>query len=139
MEMPDCAEPEGSRLSHSLAMMLEPELQEALDHPVRREILRSVNRRGDPPAIPAEIASRLSRWRLAQLSYHAQVLTDAAALVGPIEEFEEPFPNEIGHFDHLTHLAERPQVVAVLQAMERPDRERWLPAASGFPTPGTNR
>lgn len=129
----DCADPGEGRLPYALARMLEPELQDALDHPVRREILRQMGGRGEPTPIPVELAVRLAPWRLRHLNYHVNVLADAGALVDDGEDLPR---GEMPYLDHLSRLCERPQVVAILQATERPDRERWESVDSGFPAAG---
>jgi len=81
----DAVEARDGRLSPQLAATLDPELQDALDHPVRREILRSLDRGGRSGCL-AELGAELPELRLSQLSYHLQVLrrsgTPAAEVVG---------------------------------------------------------
>lgn len=117
----ECAESDDGRLSADLAAMLEPELQDALDHPVRREILRGLNGRGRART-PAELAARLAPLSLSQINYHLQVLAGGGAIVGS--------GGDGGGAPYLSDVSDKPQVIAVLQATERADRERRRAASA---------
>jgi Helix-turn-helix domain len=115
-------------------MMLEAEVQDALDHPVRREILRSL-KDGDRPRTPVELAVRLAPFSIGQVNYHVQVLAGAGAVVG-----RDVSPS--GGLPVVSGVCDKPQVIAVLQATERGDQERRqaaLAAGLRVPTRGAGR
>lgn len=65
---------DGKKLPFELAAKLAPEARKALDHPVRREILRGLNGSGESRS-PAELAkAALSGADISSVSYHARVL-----------------------------------------------------------------
>jgi len=105
---------EDGRLSAHLAATLEPKLQDALDHPVRREVLR-VLVRGEGSRSVTDLGSELSAFRLSQLSYHLQVLRRSGS-VG-------------------SEVAGDGRVRAVLRATEQWDRERTEVAAGASRSP----
>src|SRR3954454_7102498 len=97
LELPD------GRLPAHLAATLEPTLQDALDHPVRREVLRVLGS-GEQSRGVAELGAELPDFCLGQLSYHLQVLGRSGAVA--------------------SEVAGDARVRAVLRATERWDRER---------------
>jgi len=90
-------------LSAHLAATLEPKLQDALDHPVRREVLRVLGR-DERSWTVAELGAELPDLCLSQLSYHLQVLRRSATAA--------------------SEVAGDARVRAVLRATEQWDRER---------------
>lgn len=123
MGEPDRAGPDDGRLAPELAIMLEPELQNALDHPVRREILRSL-KGGKRPRTSAELAAALAPFSVSQVNYHVHVLVAAGAVAGRDRSPAAGPPFASG-------VSDKPQVIAVLQATERGDRERRQAALVG--------
>src|SRR3954469_9793448 len=105
---------EDGRLSAQLAATLEPNLQDALDHPVRREVLR-VLVRGERSRSIIELGAQLPGFRLSQLSYHLQVLRRSGAVASEVAG-DEP-------------------VRAVLRATEAWDREQREAAARASASP----
>lgn len=67
------------RLATRLAMMLPHSLQDALDHPVRREILRALTRDGRSHSLSA-IRVEFRDLPVGQLNYHLQVLRRSGAM-----------------------------------------------------------
>jgi len=110
----DSGEAEDGRLSPQLAATLEPRFQDALDHPVRREILRSLDRGGRSGCL-TELGAELPELRLSRLSYHLQVLRRSGAVA--------------------SEVAGDGQVRAVLRATEQGDRERREAAAGASGSP----
>lgn len=105
------------RLGDELAAALEPELQDALNHPTRREILRVLNRNGQPCSVTG-ILGKLPPLKRGEVRYHLQVLLDSGAVS---TDRTRPAP---GGRDILyrSALADDPAVRAVLGATEREDR-----------------
>jgi hypothetical protein len=71
---------EDGALSAELAATLEPRIQDALNHPVRRQVLRVLHWRGEPLDI-AELHDQLPYLSRGALSYHLQVLQDSGSMV----------------------------------------------------------
>jgi len=117
--MEKAVEAEDGRLSARFASVLEPKLQDALDHPIRRELLRALNRSERPRSI-GEIAAQFPPFGLSRLSYHLQVLWRSGTVASE--------PSCAGSGDGPAHYASEVfddgQVLAVLRATERWDRER---------------
>lgn len=68
------------RLPSQLAAQLTPKTRDALGHPLRRQILRTLNESADPRS-PSEIAAMIRPSASASLiSYHAQVLAGCDSL-----------------------------------------------------------
>jgi len=110
--------------------MLGPELQDALDHPFRREVLRTLNREGRARSV-AELGAELPALRRAQLAYHLQVLRRLGAVApGPAG----PGAGR-GHAHYASGVLEDEEVRAVLRATERVDRERREAAAAANVSP----
>src|SRR3954466_14561427 len=81
MGKPESVAAEDGRLSAALAAKLTPKLQDALGHPVRREILRTLNR-SERWWSAAEIRAQLT-YDSSQLDYHLRVLGCAGAIASP--------------------------------------------------------
>jgi len=118
MRKADSVAAEDGRLAAALAATLQPELQDALDHPTRREVLRTLNRFGRPRSVP-EIGAQLP-FRLGQLGYHLQILRRSGVVIA------EPVDNavEIGRVRYISQVSSDAEVCSVLRATERWDRER---------------
>lgn len=116
------------QLAHELAVALGPELQDALNHPTRREVLRVLHRSGRSCGVP-EILDRLSPLKRDEVVYHVRVLEAAGAIVA---DGTQP---AFGGRDVLYRsvLVDEGNVVAALQATERSDRERRQGASGGSP------
>src|SRR3954447_17444385 len=110
----DSVEAGDGRLSAQLAATLEPKLQDALDHPVRREVLR-VLVRGERLRSVTELGAELPGFRLSQLSYHLQVLRRMGTVA--------------------SEVAGDGRVRAVLRATEQWDRARREAAAAASASP----
>lgn len=67
------------RLADELAATLEPRLQDALNHPTRRGILRVLHG-SDRPCGVTEILGALSPLTRGEISYHLGVLRDAGSV-----------------------------------------------------------
>lgn len=122
----DVVDGQDGRLSTRLAETLDPKLQDALDHPVRREVLRSLNRSRRSRAV-SELGVELNEFPLSQLNYHLQVLTQLGT-VGP----DSTHLIRVGqpHAHYASEVSDHKGVLLVLRATERWDRERRLAAAS---------
>lgn len=70
---------ESGRLPRQLAVALDPELQNALSSPVRREVLRTLNRHARSASV-GELMAELRPYGRSQLGYHLQVLRRAGAV-----------------------------------------------------------
>lgn len=114
------------RLEPGLAATLERQLQDALDHPLRREIMRVLNGEGGARSV-AEIRACLTPFRASELNYHVQVLlrTGAIALDG-----ERPTLGGRQRF-YISKVTADLQVESVLRATEREDKSRRRVAAGG--------
>lgn len=115
----DFLEPPEDRLPGQLAAKLDPSLQDALNHPVRREVLRALHRSARCQSV-FEIRAALHAYRPGQLRYHLQVLRRSGVIgsdpAGSAAAVGEPrFGSEV---------LEDGEVKAVLRATERHDREK---------------
>jgi DNA-binding transcriptional ArsR family regulator len=119
MDEADAVMGEDGRLPAYLAAALEARLQDALDHPVRREVLRVLDSGKQPRSI-VELAAELRHCTLGQLNYHLQVLSRSGLVasepagVGPRAE----------HARYASEVLGDAQVLAVLEATKAWDRER---------------
>lgn len=77
----------GGGLSAELAATLEPRIQNALNHPARRQTLRALHSRDEPLTV-AELHDRLPDYSRSGVSYHLQVLRDSGCVV----EVQPPAP-----------------------------------------------
>jgi hypothetical protein len=126
----DSVEAGDGRLSAHLAAALGPKLQDALDHPVRREVLRGLNRSERSRSI-SEIGAELPAFRLGQLNYHLQVLRQSGTVAS------EPADAGMGQVraQYGSEVAGDGQVRAVLRATEQWDREQREAAAGASASP----
>jgi DNA-binding transcriptional ArsR family regulator len=114
------------RLEPGLAATLDRQLQDALDHPLRREILRTLSAESGARSI-GEIRSALASFRASELNYHVVVLlrTGAIALDG-----ERPVLGGRQRF-YTSEVAGKSQVESVLRATEKEDKGRRRAVAGG--------
>ncbi len=125
MGEPDCSDWDG-RLPAHLAVRLDPELREALDHPLRREILRSLSGT-DEGFTSTELAAQLGSFSLSLVSYHTLVLAGDKVVI-PVGEAPPASRS------YISYLSRDPEVVEVLKVTQPCDRER-LRRAAGPPQP----
>jgi hypothetical protein len=119
MAKADAVETQDGRLSARLAATLGPRLQDALDHPVRRELLRALHRSERPRSI-GEMAVALPPFGSRRLNYHLQVLCRAETVV-----LERNCAAPGGaHAHYASGVCNDGRVLSVLRATERWDRER---------------
>jgi DNA-binding transcriptional ArsR family regulator len=130
MRKADSVEPGDGRLSADLAATLDPQRLDALDHPVRREVLRTLNRKVRPRTI-TEIGSELPGFPLSQLSYHLHVLRRSGTIAA------ESSAISAGHTGarYASDVCEDGSIRAVLRATEQWDRERREAAAAASASP----
>lgn len=92
--------------------MEQEQSHDALNHPVRRQILRVLIDSGRPLA-PAEIVSAgLPHASLSTVAYHARVLEQS----GGVNRSGSELPHR-----YTTELASDPEIVALLEATRRAD------------------
>jgi|SRR3954447_3513619 len=118
------------RLAARLAAGLEPKLQDALDHPVRREVLRALSQGGGSHSV-AEIGAELRAFGLGQLGYHLQVLRRSGAVASVAVDLG----TGQNRARYASEVCEDAQVRAVLRATEQGDRERREAAAQAKLSP----
>jgi DNA-binding transcriptional ArsR family regulator len=111
--------PPEDHLPGKLAAKLEPKLQDALDHPARREVLRTLNR-SEGAQSTRELRAELQTLRPSQLRYHLQVLRQSGAVVKDSTELIRAG----GAARYASEVVEDEEVRAVLRATERQDREQ---------------
>lgn len=109
---------EDGRLAADLVATLEPQLQDALNHPTRRDILRVLQGAKAASSI-TDIVAALPQLSRGEISYHAQVLEDS----GCVEV--EGMRRCPGGQERLLRsaVADSGQALLVLGATERSDRE----------------
>jgi DNA-binding transcriptional ArsR family regulator len=106
-------------LSDGVAGALEPKLQDALNHPTRREVLRVLHGNENACSM-TKIFDRLSPFGRGELSYHVEVLHRAGVI------FVDVTRPAVGGREVLyrSDVVGEGEVLAVLRATERQDRER---------------
>jgi DNA-binding transcriptional ArsR family regulator len=119
--------PPEDHLPGQLAAKLEPKLQDALDHPARREVLRTLNRSARAQST-SELRAELQALRPTQLRYHLGVLRRSGVVVKD--------PTDLNLAGQAARYASEVigdgEVRAILRATERQDREqREALAAAG--------
>jgi DNA-binding transcriptional ArsR family regulator len=126
----DVVAAEDGRLSARLAAPLGPRLRDALDHPIRREVLRTLNRGGRSRSV-AEIGTELTAFGLGQLGYHLQILRRSGAVAS--------VPADLGAGQsrprYASEVLDDGQVRAVLRATEQWDRQRREAVAAANSSP----
>jgi DNA-binding transcriptional ArsR family regulator len=120
---------EDGRLAADLVATLEPQFQDALNHPTRRDILRVLQGARQPRSI-TDIAAALPQLSRGEISYHAQVLEDS----GCVEV--DGSRRRPGGQERLLRSAvgDSGQALLVLGATERSDREHRRRAAAEPPS-----
>jgi DNA-binding transcriptional ArsR family regulator len=124
MRKAESVEAGDGRLPAGLAAMLGPELQDALDHPFRRDVLRALDRSGRARSV-AELGAELPALRRGQLSYHLRVLRRLGVVAS-----EAAGDGAGPHALYASAVFEDDGVRAVLRATERWDRKRRDVAAA---------
>lgn len=114
------------RLTDELAVTLEPKLQDALNHPTRRDILRILHQQREARSVTA-ILGELPPLKRGEVVYHLQVLQECGAVLA---DGTRPAP---GGRDRLyrSGLADDAKVRGALRATERDDRKRRREANGG--------
>jgi DNA-binding transcriptional ArsR family regulator len=108
------------KLPDELAIALAPQLRHALEHPLRREILRVLHQDVDRPQSIEGIASHLTDLSVGQARYHARVLEQPEAIV-----VAEVLPSPDGDLPlYVSAVAEDSGVLAALRATQQHDRNR---------------
>jgi DNA-binding transcriptional ArsR family regulator len=119
----------GGRLPRRLMVTLDPDIQDALDNPVRRELLRTLDRRGNPVTV-GEVMVELRPYRRSQLGYHLQVLLRAGVVAS---EPEVTIRGDSARY--ASEMSADGSVRAVLRATEHWDRERREAMAASNASP----
>lgn len=130
MAKADSVAAEDGRLCTQLAARLDPKLKDALDHPVRRELLRTLSRRARACSM-VELDGELRGFNRSKLSYHLQVLRQA----GTVTSISVGASTNDGHVVYASAIDGDGRVKAVLRATERWDRERREAAAAANTSP----
>jgi DNA-binding transcriptional ArsR family regulator len=107
------------RLADELAVTLEPTLQDALNHPTRRSILRVLHQQESSCSVTA-IVGKLAPVRRSEIVYHLQVLQDCGAV---FVDGTRPAPGGRDSV-YLSSLADDGKVQGALRATERQDHKR---------------
>lgn len=106
------------KLPLELAELLTPPVEHALNHPLRREILRALNASDEPRSAGEIVSGSLPKTGVTLVSYHASVLESADVLrVAEVEPSNESFARR-----YSSNVANDPQIVAILGATESLDR-----------------
>lgn len=105
------------RLPLEFAELLDPPVEHALNHPLRREILRALNH-SEGPRSAGEIASQsLPKTAVTLINYHAAVLETCE-----IVRVTEDEPNGASFARrYASNVANDPQIAAILGATESLD------------------
>lgn len=109
---------QGHPLPPDLSVELTPPQRHALEHHLRREILRTLHR-SEGPRSPGEIAAALpTETSVSLISYHAHVLESCGGLsLADVQPAGETLARR-----YASKLAGDTQIVAILQATEALDR-----------------
>jgi DNA-binding transcriptional ArsR family regulator len=121
---------ESGRLAPHLAEKLDRELQDALDHPMRRETLRTLHRHVRSLSAP-ELRGALHAFHSSQVSYHLQVLQRS----GIVAAAAGPMTNVPAQALYASEVTGDRKVQAILRATEDGDRERREAAAAANASP----
>jgi hypothetical protein len=109
---------QGHPLPPDLSVALTPPQRHALEHHLRREILRTLHR-SEGPRSPGEIAAALpTEASVSLINYHAHVLESCGSLsLADVQPTGETLARR-----YTSKLAGDIQIVAILQATEALDR-----------------
>jgi DNA-binding transcriptional ArsR family regulator len=124
-ELGACAE---GRLDDELAAALEPKLQDALNHPTRRDVLRVLHGSGRPCGVTA-LLGKLPPLRRAEIDYHLKVLRDGGMV---FVDGTLPAPGGREWLYRSAVEGDR-QARSTLRATERGDRKRRQEREGGSP------
>jgi DNA-binding transcriptional ArsR family regulator len=119
MAKADPVEAEDGRLCAQLAARLDPKVRDALDHPIRRELLRTLNGREETRSV-VELGVELRASHLGELSYHLQVLERSGTVTFSAADRGSK-PEAVRYASAVNGDV---QVRAVLRATEPWDRKR---------------
>lgn len=97
---------------------LEPRVEDALSHPLRREIVRILNTDGRPRTLDG-LSAALPSFTVSEVNYHVLVLRGAGVI---ISDSTAPAPSG-RHRAYRSVIAEDASVLAVMRVNERSDRE----------------
>jgi len=118
------------RLSRRLQAELDPDLQSALDSPVRRDVLRAIRRRGQSVSI-SELLADLHPYRQGQLEYHLQVLRR----VGAVMSRSANANSDLASARYSSTVLENGPILAILRATKRRDCEQRDASATANASP----
>ena len=105
------------RLPLELAELLTPPLEHALNHPLRRDVLRALNRVGEPLTAP-ELAASIPVASITLINYHAAVLERCDLL----RATENAVAGDGFGRRYASNVAADVQIIAILGATETMDR-----------------
>ena|SRR5689334_8206370 len=106
------------RLPLELAELLTPPLEHALNHPLRREVLRALNRSGRPRGATELVTACPPATSVTLLNYHAAVLERCDLL----RVLENDVAGEGFSRRYASNVSEDVQIIAILSATEALDR-----------------
>lgn len=106
------------RLPLELAELLTPPLEHALNHPLRREILRALNESDEPLSAAELVAASLPKTSVTLVNYHASVLETCDL----VRIAENELAGESPVRRYASTVTEDVQILAVLGATEALDR-----------------
>lgn len=106
------------RLPLELAELLTPPLEHALNHPLRREVLRALNRTDRPRSAAELVDDCLPATSVTLLNYHAAVLERCDLL----RVIENDVAGEGYGRRYASNVTEDVQIIAILSASELLDR-----------------
>lgn len=111
------------RLPAEFAELLTPPVQHALNHPLRREIMRRLNESNEARSAAEIVANGLSKTPLTLINYHAGVLESCDL----IQRLETEAADENLSRRFASTVTEDVQIIAILGATEPLDRREGGP------------
>jgi DNA-binding transcriptional ArsR family regulator len=106
------------KLPADLAAALDPGLRQCLESPARREIVRTLNRVGQPLAI-RNLATELPSYTVSEIGYHVRVLERAGGL-----KFDDDAAQGGGdHRRYISDIGENTEALSALRATQQWDLE----------------
>ena len=106
------------RLPVELAELLTRPKEHALNHPLRREILRSLHRAKKPQTGTEMVAAVLPETSVSSINYHAAVLEGSDL----VRVLDDQVPGEPFNRRYASSATEDVQILAILAATEVADR-----------------
>ncbi len=97
--------------------MMSPALIHALDHPVRRQVLRVLNGQEENQS-PVDLTKFITTY-LSSLSYHAKVLRE----LGVIRQTRVEYVRGATKHFYVSQVADNEQVVSILAETQKDDKE----------------